>query len=205
VYVGDSVMRASYMNLVHWLHTGSWYSEPTHFEDVRLWVHSEIYFTNTTFALNSPDGAQIEICDCYRGYYRGHVENRYYRDLRHGVSVSLVQNREHKVFGHDPWLLTPEGCHLPAHQTGAKCCGARQQYCASGYCNDTVTWQQKFDERGASINITLGLFGGPGSIDSLVFNTGLWGCLDKAYGASYTAGEEASVSRDSAGSWIGHT
>lgn len=183
-------MRATYMNLVHFLHVGHWYSEgAAHFEEIRMWPNSDEYYANTTRAFRAADGTAYELCDCHRTSRGGHTENRYYRDVRRGISVSYVANLQHVIAGRDPLSLSPAGCIQPAHLTGARCCNAQQARCQPGRCEkETLDWKDQFSAPSASLNGTLALFGGPGSIDSIVFNVGLWGCLDKTYGASYAAG-----------------
>ena len=183
VYIGDSHSRASYMSLVHWLHTGGWYSEVA-WEDVRQWFpHGGglPYFQNTTRTLRRHDGSSYEFCDCIFANHE-YKENRMYRDWHRGLSISFLQARSPPdMHGFWPRLLSPDGCTGPAHQTGDRCIGSSQQGCDAGECASNTNASCNFGyrnifEQGTSFPIDY--FGGNGSVHTIVLNSGAWGALD---------------------------
>lgn len=183
VYIGDSHSRASYMSLVHWLHTGGWYSEVA-WEDVRQWFpHGGglPYFQNTTRALRRHDGSSYEFCDCIFEHSE-YKENRMYRDWRRGISISFLQARSPPdMHGFWPRWLSPDGCTSPAHLTGGRCKGSRQQGCEAGKCARHSNASHNFGFRNIfeqGISFPIDYFGGNGSVHTIVLNSGAWGALD---------------------------
>lgn len=184
VYIGDSHSRASYMNLVHWLHVGGWYSNVP-WEDVRLWFPlggGPVYNQNTTRALRRPDGSSYEFCDCIFASQEQN-ENRMYRDWRRGLSISFLQARNPPAMrGFWPSFLNPDGCTAPVHFTGDRCVGSRQQGCEAGNCTylgadmSTLFGKHSIFEYGTSF--PLDYFGGNNSVHTIVLSSGAWGALD---------------------------
>jgi hypothetical protein len=74
VFIGDSLTRFQYLNLINALHTGSWQTiRPSIVSGANVWVNWKSFHlsTNVRFGCN-------EICDCYRDAVNYFKENRHY-------------------------------------------------------------------------------------------------------------------------------
>ena len=84
VFIGDSLTRYQYLNLVHFLHTGEWESNYPRNENEHEWHNWTMFFAGTSARLGCN-----EYCDCFRNEH-GHVkENRLYYDRRWNIKVYL--------------------------------------------------------------------------------------------------------------------
>ena len=131
VYVGDSVTRYGYLNLVYWLHTGAWHvppgQDPNEFNEDRARWNEVLHTTNARL------GGK-EVCDCHRpflpdsgygganfgAYMDAFVENRYFFDAERNARVSLLGlYGERAVHGHasGPLGVDCQAAHFAAGAT----------------------------------------------------------------------------------------
>ena len=130
------------------------------------------------------DGSSFEFCDCvFEEWVQS--ENRMYRDWRRNISISFLQARSPPIVsGLSHSFLSPDGCTAPAHTTGERCIGSRQHGCLPGLCdphqlNASVPRFPSFNIlEGSVLGSIVDLFGGNGSVHTIVLNSGAWGCLD---------------------------
>ena len=128
LFIGDSITRYQYLNLVYFLATGSFKSPiPQNENEKQWWAQGNWtgFYIGTTERLRSKTHGGGAICDCYRGPTSPEsVENRYCMDAVWNISVSFVALTQPPVKGHNfDWLAG--GCKSwPCKQTG----------CAVGIC-----------------------------------------------------------------------
>lgn len=90
IFIGDSLTRYQYLNLVGFLHTGYWKFEKPLSEWEKEFETWEEFFHVTSSRLG-----ENEICDCHREHRVYNLddynirENRVYRDNVHNFSISL--------------------------------------------------------------------------------------------------------------------
>jgi hypothetical protein len=86
VFIGDSLTRYQYVNLIHFLHRNSWVqSDFPSIENERQWTSWKSFHLGSA----SRFGCQ-EICDCYRDTTIGsYKENRHYHDITANISISM--------------------------------------------------------------------------------------------------------------------
>ena len=89
IFVGDSLTRYQYLNLVHALHTNSWRpSQDPAIEVETPWSNWKNFHLGTSQRL----GCQ-EYCDCYRNINAGDPmlfkENRHYYDQKSNISIRM--------------------------------------------------------------------------------------------------------------------
>ena len=154
-FVGDSVSRYQYLNLVHFLAWGSWYSSFPRFENEQDWGSWTDFFVGTSSRLVTPNTR--ESCDCGREFK---VENRAFFDSAHNFTITFTQYVEGIASrGIDPRLLTLTECTDSA--------GCLQGGCSPGECNQP-TWSfgghvELLDHVAVSL-----------APDTIIFNSGLW-------------------------------
>jgi hypothetical protein len=205
LFVGDSLTRYTYLALVHFLHTGTWYPAA----GTPSWAHPSFWggwpeFQRGTNALL----AGAELCDCDRNeaertFYpgaagadppdpsssssvpAGHVlENRYYARAADAIKVAwLALWGDLALFGHDLASLSPPGgdCFVG----GAPVCN--QTRCAPAAClASPPDWVLPPDtgiaDRAAALRPAV-----------VVVNSGLWAPYPAARVTSIAAGVLAAL------------
>jgi len=126
LFIGDSLTRYQYINLVYFLATGRW-SSPVPRNEIEREHKSWNNFYNTTTNRN-----KNEICDCYRGdSLQSIVENRYF--TIHNISIMYMQyfNPTNGIKFHEHKYLNFECLH---ENSGKKC----QQGCQAGECMQEI-------------------------------------------------------------------
>lgn len=120
--IGDSLSRYQYLNLVYFLETGSWSSDPA------LPNEAENRFSNWNefYAVTNQRMGGHEVCDCFRDNRAITVENRYFD--HDGMQVKYFQmfGVDARILVHDPDLVRhglcrPGSCSenvLPVHDLG---------------------------------------------------------------------------------------
>jgi len=84
LFIGDSLTRYQYLNLVYFLATGEWSSPFPHNENEKEFASWNQFYATTT------QRNKYEICDCYRGdSMQSIVENRYFSI--HNINISYIQ------------------------------------------------------------------------------------------------------------------
>ena len=92
-FIGDSLTRYQYLNLIHFFHTNSWIQRNNELANEKLWESWEDFHHVTNFRF----GCQ-EICDCYRKDTQR--ENRHYYDFEYNFTINFYFN-----------VLTPMGAN----------------------------------------------------------------------------------------------
>jgi hypothetical protein len=102
-FIGDSLSRYQYLNLVYLLETGLWSADPPNEMEKRFSSWNEFFVVT-----NQRMGGH-EICDCFRNE-GAIIENRYYADG--GVRAEYFQmfGRDARILLHDTGLLTQGLC-----------------------------------------------------------------------------------------------
>lgn len=114
VFIGDSVMRYQYLNLVYMYKYGKWPEDFNHnsvcseksFEEANM-TYSERW---NNFYLQTNDILKGETCDCFRQNYS--IENRMYQDAD-GTRISYFQwfgNKAYPMGHYDVAFQTPQCC-----------------------------------------------------------------------------------------------
>lgn len=112
-FIGDSLTRYQYLNLVYFLETGMWRSEEP--ENSLENKHSS---WNDFYATTNQRLAGHEICDCFRGVTSA-IENRYYIDGSSQVKYFQMFGNQNRILIHNVSLL-------------------RQGLCQPGRCSDLI-------------------------------------------------------------------
>lgn len=125
--IGDSVTRYQYLNLVHFLATGKWASDPSKPNELeKLYSNWNDFYLVTNQRLLGH-----EICDCGRDNVAPTVENRYFQKGSLVVSYRQFLNGLYTLLAHDVSLLNLSSCATN------KC---QQAFCAPGLCmHNTAT------------------------------------------------------------------
>ncbi len=85
VFIGDSLTRYQYLNLIHYFHTNSWHSSVyPHLEVEGEWSSWKSFHLGSSLRFGCE-----EICDCYRDNSEidATKENRHYHNMRLNLSV----------------------------------------------------------------------------------------------------------------------
>ena len=84
VMIGDSLTRYQYLNIVHYLHVGSWSTSKPSYEYDREWPSWLDFMKGTNAGLSC-----MEICDCYRIENNNQIirENRHFFDEGNNISI----------------------------------------------------------------------------------------------------------------------
>lgn len=156
--VGDSLTRYQYLNLVHFIAYGSWYSARPHLENERQWGSWATFFRGSTARLNKAPNV-FEVCDCVADPPELRIENRYFADLEGNISIAFRQMRGTLAQrGHNLDWLNAECRTPPCVQSG----------CVPGECsgfNYTLTPPRELLEHFASDYRP----------DTIIVNSGFWG------------------------------
>lgn len=163
-FIGDSLSRYQYLNLVYFLEHGKWQVESDHPNEEERAYESWFEFYRIT---NSRLGGH-ELCDCHRDNVRETLENRYYED--NTVKVSYLQ-----LFGHN----TPILLHDPELLRGSTCSETDcvQPLCQPGLCDTSITPIMNLGfilDNGAIHN----LMARCQNYSHVLVNTGLWWIKD---------------------------
>jgi len=166
VFIGDSLSRYQYLNLVYYFTYQTWYSSNPANEIEKQWGSWKSFYEEGTKRHNTKDS--YEICDCYRNENTldNLLENRYYINYQFNLRISYLQvfyTRPFQAHNLD-WLNyycdnndinNPSICE----QTG----------CIPGACNDPpdITLQPPEEVINYAIN----------NLDPtiIIVNSGLWG------------------------------
>lgn len=175
-FVGDSLTRYQYLNLVHFITHGKWYSSSPPFEHEQLWSSWQDFYQGTTARLTTKNGQTREKCDCYRNPKDTlSRENRYYENLELNLSISYIQYS---------WGISKRGMdcdklNLTNCQEGMGC---SQASCSPGYCSETHWIAHDHMDLLQRIASTL-------HPDTLIFNSGIWHRLNNPFDEAFTSVE----------------
>ena len=119
--IGDSITRYQYLNLVHFLATKSWLSDPSQPNE------NERKFAgwNDFYAITNQRMMGHEICDCYREPSKTWIENRYFVMGKIQITYRQMFHKDYPIMAHDPWLLNLTSCNT-------RC---QQAFCIPGGCD----------------------------------------------------------------------
>lgn len=171
IFIGDSLTRYQYLNLVDFLYTGRWVSPFPHSESEKDIVGWNNFFTITNMRLGG-----YEICDCFRDdrpiekpfrlrrVYLNFRENRHYYDPTFNISI--------RYFAYYPDLQI-FFTDIPSSQTFIS------SYTPEGLQNRTRTYRQEVAP--SSYTDIIGFIRDiirPLHPDFLIFNQGYWGTMD---------------------------
>jgi hypothetical protein len=177
IFMGDSVTRYQYLNLVHYLEHGTWNTDPSKSkpsENAQKFESWTEYYQITNQRLGGH-----EICDCHRkqrgpGDWSVHnttVENRYYNDGDIKIAYMQVFGPNQLVQMHSVSLLNISSCNQ------SRCV---QSLCQPGACAPSilpVDYVGTFLQPGVFQRMA-------GSVPSshIFLNAGLWWLKDKENG-----------------------
>lgn len=175
-FIGDSVTRYQYFNLVHFIAHGRWYSDYPSFEQEPLWSSWLDFYQGTTARLTTKDGVSRERCDCYRNPNDSLTrENRYFEDSELNLSISYIQfSVGISKRGMDYSKLDLSDC-----QEGLGC---SQAECSPGSCSETH-WVAK-DHMDLLEHVASTI-----QPDTVVFNSGIWHRLNNPVDPGFTSPE----------------
>lgn len=166
-FVGDSITRYQYLNLVHFLAHGTWVSNHPELEREASWPSWAAFYSGSSARLVTT--STREACDCYRSddhaeFARTKVvkiyENRFFQDLEYNFSIAYYQFFEGvPARGIEPRLLTLTNCR--------KNIGCSQGGCHPGNCS-SPTWMAS-----GLVELVRRIVGGF-QPNTLVINSGLW-------------------------------
>lgn len=175
-FIGDSVTRYQYLNLVHFIAHGRWYSDYPSFEQEPLWSSWLDFYQGTTARLTTKDGVSRERCDCYRNPNDSLTrENRYFEDSELNLSISYIQfSVGISKRGMDYNKLDLSDC-----QEGLGC---SQAECSPGSCSETHWFAKDHMDLLEHIASTI-------HPDTVVFNSGIWHRLYNPLDPGFTSPE----------------
>jgi len=105
VFVGDSLTRYQYINLVHWLRTGRWFADAPPFSEwEKDWPSWPAFYEGTNNRLRG-----WEICDCFRdesNTWSSGSEHRYFNDPERAIRITYLQmfGLHNSPFNNLAWL-----------------------------------------------------------------------------------------------------
>jgi hypothetical protein len=175
-FVGDSLTRYQYLNLVHFITHGTWYSSYPPFEHEPLWNSWLEFYQGTTARLTTKNGISCEKCDCYRNPSDTlSRENRYYENSELNLTISYFQ---HSVGiskrGMDYNSLTLSNCREGL--------GCTQASCSPGNCMKTHWIANDHIDLLKHAALTL-------HPDTVIFNSGIWHRLNNPHDEGFTSPE----------------
>jgi hypothetical protein len=123
IIVGDSITRYQYLNLVYFLHLGSWFSSFPDFTREKDWKSWKAFYMGTNNRLGC-----TAVCDCLRvDSLEGRAmpidftiqkENRFWYNQEYNVSINLfVWYPPHPIHGAEPFP-TPETIQAQCNTPG---------------------------------------------------------------------------------------
>jgi len=173
-FVGDSLARYQYLNLVHFITLGKWYSLSPPFEYEPSWSSWQDFYQGTTARLTAKNGQTREKCDCYRNHEDTlSRENRYYENLELNLSISYIQySWGISKRGMDINTLTLTNC-----QEGIGCI---QASCPPGDCSETHWTAHDHMDLLQHVASTL-------HPDTLIFNSGIWHRRNNPFDEAFTS------------------
>ena len=178
-FVGDSVTRYQYLNLVHFIAHGRWYSDYPSFEQEPLWSSWLEFFQGTTARLTNEGGSTNEKCDCYRSPHDGITrENRYFEDSELNLSISYFKF----LTGISNRGMNHNKLNLSDCKEGRGCIQAK---CSPGSCFETdwiATDHMELLEHIASTHRP----------DTIIFNSGIWHRFKNPLDKGFTSAERIS-------------
>lgn len=156
-FMGDSLTRYQYLNLVHFLATGNWTSDTTMpNENEERFSSWDEFYRITNLRLQGR-----EICDCQRANGL-RMENRYYEHGQIMISYNQIFGLSDEILVNDLQLLNKSSCKHSACQQGL---------CLPGACGSSQSLKN------------LGTISTPGALQKIFelfpssdifFNAGLW-------------------------------
>jgi hypothetical protein len=166
-FVGDSVTRYQFMNLLYFVSTGSWYSPVPTNENERQWNNWTAYYQQS--AARHSSSTAHDICDCYREPIVNEgksIDNRYFHDSVADVSLAYVQMWGFRhVHGHDQEWLNATCDTPPCKQSG----------CHAGHCSSDV---EPYHWMAWSPGGVIDWIAHSVAPDTIVINSGLWATYD---------------------------
>ena len=86
IFIGDSLSRYQYLNLIHYFHTNSWMGSTNQLARETDWGSWKSFHIGSTLRF----GCQ-EICDCYKPDDKKFIkiENRHYYDIDYNITIRL--------------------------------------------------------------------------------------------------------------------
>jgi hypothetical protein len=159
-FVGDSVTRYQYLNLVHFITHGRWYSSYPSLEWEGEWSSWVDFYRGTSSRLVTANGLSRESCDCYRSANQESRENRYYENSELNLIITY-----HQFF----WGIQSRG--MDSAQLNLTNCtdevGCTQSGCSPGNCTETQWIARDHMELLEHVASTL-------HPDTIIFNSGIW-------------------------------
>ena len=161
-FLGDSLTRYQYLNLVHFIARGSWYSESPAFENERSWPSWAEFYKGTSARLTT--STSHESCDCFRpedNNVARAVENRVFEIASLGIAIAFFQMFEGVPSrGIEPSNLTMKDCRPDV--------GCVQGGCQPGSCSNP-SWSTS-----GPVELTEHV-SSAFRPDTVIINSGLWG------------------------------
>ena len=158
-FVGDSVTRFQYLNLVHFLAHGAWYSLPPIFEYRDGGMPWSDFFEDTSRRLVTATAR--EMCDCVREGENDAHENRIFEDSEADLSIAFYfYFHGYSTGGWDTSNLTLTRC--------IEFVGCLQGGCAPGTCSGTPHWVA--NNYAELLEHVVSSF----DAEVIIFNSGLW-------------------------------
>ena len=161
-FMGDSLTRYQYLNLVHFIARGSWYSEPPTLENERSWPSWAEFYKGTSARLTT--STSHESCDCFRPEDNNvgrSIENRVFEIASLGLAIAFFQMFEGiPSRGIEPSNLTMKDCRRDL--------GCVQGGCQPGSCSNP-SWSAS-----GPIELTEHI-SNAFRPDTVIMNSGLWG------------------------------
>jgi len=154
--IGDSVTRYQYLNLVYFLATGNWTSDPSQPNECEAQYSS----WNEFYSVTNERMQGHEICDCSRNPGETIIENRYFQMEELLVTYRQLFSPSYPILAHNTTLLNISSCATHCQQA----------FCAPGQCGPATADNMSFA-------IT------PGSLSALInahtardvfINAGIW-------------------------------
>lgn len=162
VFIGDSVTRYQYLNMVYFLATGRWVSEDPYNENEHMWPSWPDFHMGTSLRLGC-----VEYCDCHRNKTDLGRENRFYSNCKLGINVGLIT-----------WLA---GTNLEIGFDLSK--GIFNQTCS--WCRNPSLFLEKkqyerpvFKQFGTDIKVFISDQLSNMQADVIIINQGIWGRED---------------------------
>lgn len=163
IFVGDSLTRYQYVNLVHFLYTGRWRTSSPQLE----WEKNFLNW-NTFYMLGSLRMGCYEICDCYREEgVAEDKENRFYFDPVYNITIHFVAWCPSVVA---PILMND----IPSiHEHGMYC--ANVSFFKGKWSNVSLTYTKKYaSNKLESLRLFFDEVIRPQNPDVVVVNQGHW-------------------------------
>ena len=129
MFIGDSLTRYQYLNLIYYLEHGVWVANSTLKNENENTFNTFGAGWNQFFQVTNERMGGHEICDCFRAHGQNAIEHRYFDDGEIRVTYRQVFGLGTRLLLHPTNLLNVSSC-------GKKTC--TQGLCQPGTCSDEV-------------------------------------------------------------------